>query len=194
MSTAGAGYAGVVVARAVVLQVWRWWAMIKHSLEDQLILHEGLTLEAYKCPADYWTIGVGRNLEGKPLTKGEQEYILGCSGLTPEQVIAILRRRGISKDDALFLLANDIDDAVADLRNFDWFEKLDPIRQKVVIDMRYNLGPTRFRGFKKMIAALAVGDYQKAAAEMVDSKWYHEVGNRSKRLTRMMETGEDYEC
>ena len=33
--------------------------MLKHSLEDQLILHEGLRLEVYKCPAGYWTIGVG---------------------------------------------------------------------------------------------------------------------------------------
>ena len=168
--------------------------MVKHTLEDQLILHEGLKLKVYRCPAGYWTVGVGRNLEGKPLTKGEQEYILGCSGLEPEQVIAILKERGISKDEALFLLANDIEDAVKDLSNFDWFEDLDPVRKKVVIDMRYNLGPTRFRQFKRMIAALARGDYKAAAAEMVDSRWYHEVGNRSKRLVRMMETGEDYEC
>ena len=168
--------------------------MLKHSLEDQLILHEGLRLETYKCPAGFWTVGVGRNLEGKPLTGGEQEYILGRSGLTPEQVIDILKERGVTKDEALFLLANDIDDAIADLQNFDWFEELDPVRKKVVIDMRYNLGPTRFRGFRKMIAALARGDYKAAAAEMVDSKWYHEVGNRSKRLVRMMETGEDYDA
>ena len=168
--------------------------MLKHSLEDQLILHEGLRLEVYKCPAGYWTIGVGRNLEGKPLRKEEQEYIFKRSGLAPDEVIEVLKERGITKDEALFLLANDIEDAIKDLSNFDWFEDLDPVRKKVVIDMRYNLGPTRFRGFKKMIAALAVGDYQKAAAEMVDSRWYHEVGNRSKRLVRMMETGEDYEC
>ncbi len=167
--------------------------MLKHSLEDQLILHEGLRLEVYKCPADYWTVGVGRNLEGKPLTKGEQEYILGCSGLEPEQVIAILKERGISKDEALFLLRRDIEDAVQDLKNFDWFEALDPIRRKVVIDMRYNLGPTRFRGFKKMIAALARGDYKAAAAEMVDSKWYMQVMTRGTRLAQMMRTGEDYE-
>jgi lysozyme len=167
--------------------------MIKHSLEDQLILHEGLRLEVYKCPADYWTVGVGRNLEGKPLTKAEQQYILGCSGLEPEQVIAILRERGISKDEALFLLANDIEDAVKDLGHFDWFGGLDPVRKKVVIDMRYNLGPTRFREFRRMIAALSVGDYKIASWEMQDSQWYHQVGNRSKRLIRMMATGEDYE-
>ena len=167
--------------------------MIKHTIEEQLILHEGLRLEVYKCPADYWTVGVGRNLEGKPLTKGEQEYILGCSGLEPEQVIAILRECGISKDDALFLLANDIEDAIKDLSNFDWFEGLDPVRKKVVIDMRYNLGPTRFRQFKRMIAALAAGDYTAAAAEMVDSKWYRQVMTRGWRLAQMMRKGEDYD-
>ena len=167
--------------------------MLKHSLEDQLILHEGLRLEVYKCPAGYWTVGVGRNLEGKPLRKHEQEHILGCSGLTPDQVIDILKERGVTKDEALFLLANDIDDAVADLRSFDWYEDLDPIRKKVVIDMRYNLGPTRFRQFKRMIAALSVGDYKIASWEMHNSIWYNQVGNRGKRLVRMMATGEDYD-
>ena len=113
--------------------------------------------------------------------------------MAPDEVIEVLKERGITKDEALFLLANDIEDAIKDLSNFDWFEDLDPVRKKVVIDMRYNLGPTRFRGFKKMIAALARGDYKAAAAEMVDSKWYHEVGNRSKRLVKMMETGKDYD-
>src|SRR5690554_1361645 len=166
--------------------------MIKHSLEDQLILHEGLRLEVYKCPAGYWTVGVGRNLEGKPLRPDEQEYILGCRGLKPDEVIEILEERGITKDEALFLLRRDIEDAVQDLKNFDWFEALDPIRRKVVIDMRYNLGPTRFRGFRKMIAALARGDYKTAAAEMVDSKWFYQVGTRARRLMEMMRTGKDY--
>jgi len=166
--------------------------VLKHSLEDQLILHEGMRLEVYKCPAGYWTIGVGRNLEGKPLRPDEQEYVLGCQGLKPDEVIELLKERGITKDEALFLLGNDIEDAVADLRNFDWFEDLDPIRRKVVIDMRYNLGPTRFRDFKKMIAALAAGDYTAAAAEMTNSKWYHQVGARARRLVKMMRTGEDY--
>lgn len=167
--------------------------MIKHSLEDQLILHEGLRLEVYKCPADYWTVGVGRNLEGKPLTDEEQEHILGAGGLKPDQVIDTLKERGVTKDEALFLLANDIEDAIKDLSNFDWFEGLDPVRKKVVIDMRYNLGPTRFRQFRRMIAALSVGDYKVASWEMQDSQWYHQVGNRSKRLVEMMASGEDYE-
>jgi lysozyme len=167
--------------------------MTNHSLEDQLILHEGLRLDVYKCPAGYWTVGVGRNLEGKPLTDEEQEHILSARGLDPYQVIDVLKTRSITRDEALFLLQNDINDAVKDLKNFGWYEGLDPVRKKVVIDMRYNLGPTRFRQFRRMIAALSVGDYKIASWEMQDSQWYHQVGNRSKRLIRMMATGEDYE-
>jgi len=167
--------------------------VLKHSLEDQLILHEGLSLEVYKCPADYWTIGVGRNLETKSLSRGEQQYILGCDELTPQQVINILKRRGITKEEALVLLAHDIQDCEQDLRQFEWFDRLDPVRRKVVLDMRFNLGPGGFRGFKKMIAALARGDYKAAADEMVDSKWYHQVGTRARRLVEMMRTGQDYQ-
>jgi lysozyme len=108
--------------------------------------------------------------------------------------VEVLKERGITKDEALFLLRRDIEDAVRDLKNFDWFEALDPIRRKVVIDMRYNLGPTRFRGFKKMIAALARGDYKAAAAEMVDSKWYHEVGGVFGRSGRFGRRGHDRGC
>ena len=167
--------------------------MVKHTLEDQLILHEGLKLRPYRCPAGYWTIGVGRNLETRSLSKGEQQYILGCDGLNPQQVTNLLKRRGITKEEALMLLAHDLQDCEQDLGQFEWFGHLDPVRRKVVLDMRFNLGPGGFRGFRKMIAALAAGDYKQAAAEMVDSKWYHEVGNRSKRLVRMMESGEDYD-
>ena len=162
-------------------------------IEEQLIYHEGLRLTPYICPAGYWTVGVGRNLESKGLTHEEQQKLFGKAGYTKSETIELLKERPLTKEEALFLLANDIDDAVADLRNFDWFEGLDPIRKKVVIDMRYNLGPTRFRQFKRMIAALSVGDYNVASWEMHNSIWYNQVGNRGKRLVRMMATGEDYD-
>lgn len=140
--------------------------MIKlKSIEEQLILHEGLRLKPYRCKAGKLTIGVGRNLEDKGLT--EQE--------------------------ALFLLRNDIDKAVTDLEKHSWYIKLDPIRQKVLIDMAVNLGTNGLLQFERMIAALEKGDYENAAKEMQDSKWYRQVKSRGVRLVEMMRTGEDYE-
>ena len=157
-----------------------------------MILHEGLRLEPYICPAGYWTIGVGRNLESKGLTGAEQKFIFGRDDYNKQEVIELLKKRGISKVEALFLLTNDISECIKDLKRFAWFDQLDDVRAKVVIDMRFNLGAGGFRQFKKMIACLEVGDYAGASEQMMDSRWYHQVGDRGKRLVKMMYTGEDY--
>ena len=134
------------------------------SLEEQLILHEGMRLKPYRCTAGKLTIGVGRNLDDK----------------------------GIAKSEALFLLHNDIAEALEALNRYGWYRKLDPIRQRVVIDMAFNLGMGDLLGFRRMIAALKRDDYQDAAGEMLMSRWAEQVGMRATRLAEMMRTGEDY--
>ena len=49
---------------------------MSEHLERQLIRHEGLKLFPYQCPAGFLTIGVGRNLEGKGITKAEALFLL----------------------------------------------------------------------------------------------------------------------
>lgn len=58
--------------------------------------------------------------------------------------------------------------------------------KNILTNMAFNLGQNRLSGFKKMLAAVKAGDYDKAADEMKDSKWYTQVGNRSKRLVERM--------
>lgn len=111
------------------------------------------------------TIGIGRNLED--------------NGLSNEEV------------DTLFF--NDHENACRDAEQFEWFHGLDPIRRMVIIDMIFNMGISRFRGFINTIKALEAGDYRRAAMEMQDSRWYRQVGRRAKPLVRAMATGElDY--
>jgi lysozyme len=136
-----------------------------HSIEDQLILHEGLRLKPYRCTAGKLTIGVGRNLEDK----------------------------GITHDEAMILLCNDIKEITGQLERHSWYVALGPVRRKVLIDMAFNLGMAGLMGFKQMIEALKRADYERAADEMVNSRWYRQVGERGRRLERMMRTGEDYQ-
>ena len=132
------------------------------KIADQLMRHEGLRLKAYHCPAGKLTIGVGRNLEDK----------------------------GITEKEAILLLENDIKECIKDLKTvFQDFEGLAEPVQFALIDMRFNLGPGRFRGFKKMIDAVENGDFEKAAAEMKDSRWYTQVGERAQTLVNMMKSG-----
>lgn len=168
--------------------------MMKHSIQEQLILHEGISLTPYKCIAGKWTIGVGRNLEDTGLYEFEKMRILGTYELTRQEVIDILKVRHITQEEALYMLNNDIKVIKVELEDsYRWFKFLDKVRQKVIIDMRFNLGSAGFAGFKNMIRQLELENYQKVVEEMKNSKWYLQVKTRADRLIKMMATGQDYE-
>lgn len=75
------------------------------------------------------------------------------------------------------------------LTNREGFE-LDPIRRGVVINMIFNLGLFKLMKFKKMLTALSNKDWNRAADEMKNSKWYSQVGKRGKELVKLMRKGE----
>jgi len=135
------------------------------TIYEQLELHEGLKRKPYKDSVGKLTIGIGRNLDDK----------------------------GITKQEAKYLCQNDVKDVVNQLADYEWFCKLDPVRQKVLIDMGFNLGVPGLLQFKNMVQALKDNQFIAAANEMKNSKWHHQVGKRALRLEEMMRTGEDYE-
>jgi lysozyme len=136
---------------------------MREQLRAMLIRDEALRLKPYRCTAGKLTIGVGRNLDD----------------------------RGISRAEALMLLENDIEATLDELeRAFPWFRALTPARQAVVASMAFNMGGPVFRTFKKMHAALARGDYERAASEMKASKWAEDVGKRDDELVAIMRSGE----
>jgi len=152
------------------------------QLEQQLIAHEGLKLKPYRCTAGKLTIGVGRNLDDVGLTDLE---------------LRIIRKRNpawqigdaITRDEAMLLLRNDIVRARGGARTVvSHFDGLSTARQRVLIDMVFNLGLRRFVKFKGLLGALVVGDYARAAEEMLDSKWARQVGKRATTLAAMMST------
>jgi lysozyme len=121
--------------------------------------HEGFSHKPYKDTMGKLTIGYGRNLDDK----------------------------GISREEAGILLNYDLVECATDLRAlFENFDELSETRQAVLMDMRYNLGPKGFRSFEKMIAAVRRGDFDRAADEMMDSKWAGQVGRRAWELALMM--------
>lgn len=133
-----------------------------HRLKKIIREHEGLRLFPYKCPAGKWTIGSGRNLSDN----------------------------GISYDEAMLLLENDIHRAMDELSHFDWYMRLNGVRKGVLTELNFNIGLGRFCTFKKMISALENNNYEMAAAEMLDSKWARQVGaTRSNNMAYRMLRG-----
>ena len=134
-----------------------------NSFENQLIDHEGLELKPYHCTADKLTIGVGRNIQD----------------------------RGITEDEARYLLKNDIK-IVEDelLTRQPVVAGLDSVRQRVLVDMGFNLGLPILMKFQNMWAAIEDEDYHEAARQMMDSRWASQVGRRAERLAQAMSSGE----
>lgn len=132
--------------------------MIK-KLKALLIQHEGERLKPYHCPAGRLTIGVGRNLDDK----------------------------GISHDEAMFLLANDIQEVRADLNwLFPDFGSLPENIRLVLCDMRFNLGPEGFRRFRRLREAVNSRNWPGIKAEMANSVWFHQVGQRAFNLVDLV--------
>ena len=136
-------------------------AIDMRSLTEQLVRHEGLKLTPYFCTANKLTIGVGRNLEAN----------------------------GISKAAAMFMLENDIVKVMNELDDqLPWWKELSTVRQHVLVDMAFNMGTFGLMKFQKTLQAIKEERYADAAAEMLDSKWADQVGNRAVALSRAMES------
>jgi|TARA_R110000824_G_scaffold166429_1_gene343191 lysozyme len=66
------------------------------------------------------------------------------------------------------------------------FDSLPEEVQLIIANMMFNMGYPRLSKFKGMKAGVDARDWQQAADEMVDSKWYHQVTNRAERLVSRM--------
>ena len=96
----------------------------------------------------------------------------------------------VDKPTATVFMQTDLWTAVMDAQGlFSTFDQMNSVRQEVCANMAYNLGLGRLSGFTKMIQACDVLDWNTAADEMVDSRWYSQVGTRSMRLVNQMRYG-----
>lgn len=132
---------------------------------EQLRRDEGCVLHAYEDHLGYLTIGIGRLIDKR---KGG----------------------GLSKDEAEYLLSNDVSRRVKELSDaLPWFSGLDESRQGVLINMAFQLGTRGLLGFKKALEFVRKGHYVAAANEMLQSKWATQTPERAERLAKQMMTG-----
>lgn len=115
-------------------------------------LAEGLSLKPYRCPAGKLTIGYGHNLEAN----------------------------GISEEIANQLLHEDLD--IAESYVLKTLGHLKEPFYSIAIDMVFNLGPKSFSSMKRLNKALADHNKDEVLTELVDSKWFLQVGYRSKAI------------
>lgn len=136
------------------------------NITEQLREDEGERLSAYQDTEGYWTIGIGVLIDSR---KGG----------------------GITKEESTLLFNNRLNKKVDELaERFPYIVSLDGPRAGVLVNMSYQLGVEGVLAFKKMLAAIRRNDWEEAARQMKDSKWYRQTTNRAERLIKQMQTGE----
>lgn len=133
------------------------------ELRKQLIRHEGLKLKPYKDSVGKLTIGVGRNIQDA----------------------------GISVSEAELLLDNDIRRCEGQLRGvLPWTQNLDPVRFDVLVNMCFNLGLAGLLKWRPTLALIEKGDYEGAAARLLEGKWARQVKSRAVELAQQLKSGQ----
>ena len=154
----------------------------KHFIE-KLIEHEGMVLTVYQDTLGIDTIGVGRNLIDRGISKEELDYM-------DIPNMGVIYEFGINENDAKYLLENDIEIVEKELcAAHPCVEELDSVRQLVLMDMAFNMGVPRLKKFVKMWNAIHEGMFYIAAEEMLDSRWATQVGRRADILSNAMKEG-----
>lgn len=138
-------------------------AKLMDRIKEQLVRHEGLRLKPYRCTAGKLTIGIGRNLDD-------------C---------------GITQSEAYVMLINDIMNCEKQLQAKipDIYNGLDEVRKSVLLNMCFNLGINGLLGFKNTLAFVKAGDWERAANNMLVSRWAKQVGHRAIELSELMRKG-----
>src|SRR3989304_1439514 len=149
-------------------------------LTEHLIRDEGLRLKPYRCTAGKLTIGVGRNLDDKGLSVTEMQTL----GIPPRSI-----KDGITKPEALYLLEHDVEEVIRQTNILPWYGGLCDARKLAVLNLVFNLGFKKFLTFKTTIGHLAAGRWDNAAAALEKSLWYKQVGDRAKRVVRLIKEG-----
>ena len=131
----------------------------REELKAEFLKHEGKENDVYKDTEGHPTVGVGFDLD-----RGDAKAKIEALGLDYAKVKA--GTQDLTDDQVYKLLDGDMDTAITDLKSvFPKFTDLSDVGQRVIVDMMFNLGKTKFLGFKKMIDAVKAGDFAKAADE-----------------------------
>jgi lysozyme len=129
------------------------------NVKQMLLKHEGMRTFPYKCSEDKLTIGIGRNLEAN----------------------------GITEDEALYLLDNDIKRVTANLdKMWDVWRTFPEKAQLVCVDMTFQMGITGFMNFRQTRALMEMGCWLEASEEVLRSKYATQTPNRAAYNSRQL--------
>ena len=146
--------------------------MNKELCKAEIKRHEGEVLVIYEDSLGYKTLGVGHLCQ-----PSDPEYGWEIGTPVSQEVVDMYYEEDFDKHymEAIHVIGGD-----------HVFHNLPEPIQRVIVNMCFNLGGSRLSKFRKMIEACQHHDWEEMARQMEDSKWFHQVGRRSKELQALV--------
>lgn len=138
--------------------------------------HEGYSSSIYKCPAGFRTVGWGHNLDTNHPPKDIDIYLKVNDVITPDMAERLLSIDMKIAENSCGIL-------------FPHFNSFSPNRRDALIDFLFNIGLKKARGFKDAVRAINSEDWDMAALEMKNSKWFSQVGDRAVEICNIIQNG-----
>tara|TARA_R110000824_G_scaffold230696_1_gene418362 strand:- start:405 stop:854 length:450 start_codon:yes stop_codon:yes gene_type:complete len=142
------------------------------NIIELLVREEGFSKTAYCCTAGYPTIGIGWKIGRHNQSLNDFENMV------------------ISRPAAEAQLQNEVFTIELALSKHNWFVDLNEPRQAVITSMAYQMGINGLMKFKRMIAAINIGDWEDAAHEGLDSRWATQTSERAERQMKTLLCGD----
>ena len=140
-----------------------------NKLREEITFDEGVKYEVYLDHLGLPTFGIGHLV-----TKNDEEFGEDVGYPVSEQRV-----------NEVFEL--DMNIVLGDCKIlYDDFDDLPEEAQHIIANMMFNMGRPRLSKFKGMKRGVDARDWNAAADEMVDSRWYRQVTKRADRLVNRM--------
>ena len=139
------------------------------TLRKQLEIDEGIKHDIYLDHLGLPTFGIGHLITDADPESGQA---VGTT-ISDERVQSAFEADVVSVIEDCNKLYNDFDELPEEV-------------QQIIANMMFNMGRTRLSKFRGMKRGVDARDWDAAADEMVDSRWYRQVTNRADRLVQRM--------
>ena len=139
------------------------------TLRKQLEIDEGIKHDIYLDHLGLPTFGIGHLITDADPESGQE---VGTA-ISDERVRQAFEADVVSVIEDCNKLYNDFDELPEEV-------------QQIIANMMFNMGRTRLSKFRGMKRGVDNKDWNAAADEMVDSRWYRQVTNRADRLVQRM--------
>ncbi|UOX40527.1 baseplate central spike complex protein [Aeromonas phage AhFM11] len=158
------------------------------TIEDMLRYDEGIKVVVYWDSEDYPSVGIGHLIIKEKTFDTSRVY-----RLLSQQIGRTVTDGRITEAECSKLFEQDLNNVYVQIAQSATvgpvYSTLDDTRKMAIINMTFQLGIGGVANFRKMLAFLALGQYDKAADEALDSLWARQTPNRARRVTDVIRNG-----